>query len=406
MNAPGHVPGSPLRLCFAGAALTMGIAAHGQTLTLGTPFEAYSSSALTTGTFGVSAHGIPQANADHVIIDAAPATVWYNGILHVFVTNFAGIDVYRGMPDRPLGDLPLSNADLGLARRGRGAASAGAFLHGYPAGQAWQHLPSNSARFLDTAANPNNPRVWAWIPNMYKVTKHDEEKYAGGIHAGDLIGFVHLEKQERAVLYQQCSYSIGLAFCAAADTGARWKLLVDNGGNDSNNEGGIIRPEARYGALMAHGGNNVASADSATITHNIGGVPYLEVTVDRVEYFYVYFNEWTRSTPAPSRYDPKQHDNGTIAQYCLYNDEQEPCQYVGVARAPQGRRPEERRTRTHYHIPQIHRPKARARPSRPGFGKVKKQLEQHPCRHERVGKTRNGFVCQSKLSNEQCSPPF
>lgn len=227
-------------------------------------------------------------NQGVLIFDAPLSTVQLGNTMRFLMANGPGIDVFdvdlsvANSVENPFGTL--SSGTTGTPVISTYNASASHYIT-----DAWSGLPNNNPAYIfgGTAA--------PWIPNVYKVTDRDLNALSltgnNSIRAGDLLGFVHLEKQEMAQSFEQCTYTVGLAY--STDNGSHWRYV-----------GNIIQEYIPYGAQVcltgcSFSGNGTWTSSAQYPTgyglHIIAGVPYLVIhdAVSNFDYLYVYYNEFT-----------------------------------------------------------------------------------------------------------------
>jgi hypothetical protein len=276
-----------------------------QTLKIDIPAqEVYSDNDIRTKTRSVVGGWPPVFSLNNYVqLDASVATVWYGNptnpssyYIHDFMTRGYGIDIYGDPNDplQPFGKLPAIRGDLGTSFTSTNLPYLGGY-GGYGQISIWtglhKYTPPDLYFLYNANATYKFPEAWAWVPNIYKITQWDVDNILNSNYGylGALIGFTHIETQMGDLdIYQKCEYTIGLSFSSASDQGQRWTFL-----------GNVIKDESEYGpdpgTAANPAGNNGVSTKTATGIHNIGGVPYLVVTVGGEEYFYVYFNEYMTS---------------------------------------------------------------------------------------------------------------
>jgi hypothetical protein len=221
--------------------------AHASGLTIGAPEMVCADLAQVKG-----------INGGHCFIDGSPWVARHsdNFTVDFYVSNANGIDKYHG----PLSN-PLENHDASLT-----------------SANCWTGKSS-----VNTEGRT--------IENVFRIS--EITGLPAGVKAGDLLGFVHVERGPKGIsdlcaFYSHCSYSICLAYSfAGPDVGLKWNFCGD-----------IVQCKAPFGPPNTINQFCDGKRKMGFDMHNIAGVPFaINKTNDS---FYVYFNE--HNSPSDNSY--------------------------------------------------------------------------------------------------------
>lgn len=242
--------------------------AAAQTIKIGIPEQCYSYPELC-GITTVCPQGPYRSQGKGLCIDAAVITLRNNGIMTFLVSGWQGMDRYDSkdllkpfsQPERPQAWqkqlFQLWNNKQPVLKKEK-----------YPCFDLRDS--TTTLRYYGDASSPHWVDI-AWIPNAYIINSHE------------LLGFVHVEStrsdyvsnsnpyefyKNAVATENHGNYAVGIAY--SDDFGDSWWYCGD-----------IIRTYCLDGNLMRN---------------NISGVPFLVVPVKGRDYFYVYFNEYIKST--------------------------------------------------------------------------------------------------------------